>query len=294
MAWIPQDGRYVPFVNMSSPATNSSARNTTTTKMVLPQLTREPHLSFGIPATLMLAVMPKLFSGSIELPTHIIPAGCAWYDTLREEETYFPVSNATFLQCQVYNTSMSATFEYIDGVQNITLTPQRTPEDELLVPAEYVTGPINPTNGGVYDENAAAEQKNASCSTLNMSDKQCIFDAEVLRKLSYQAIVDAFNSLVLGTIGMDTTSLSPGIDLQTNLLDTVLAYSNELAFLQSNEVLPDSTIPSLPDLMDTSDGAEYRGLYSHATSLNHLPLARALEIMFQNITISLLSEKLLQ
>ncbi|KAK5165936.1 uncharacterized protein LTR77_008860 [Saxophila tyrrhenica] len=296
MAWVPQGDRYVPFANTSR-ATNRTATNGTngsSTATILPPPMLGDHLSFGRPATLMLAVMPGLFSNSVEMPSHIIPAGCAWQSSSYSGFSEVVLSDATFIECQVFNTSLSAKFEYVNGGQQVVVTRNQKPDDLPLLPIEQVTGPMNPTNGGNDFQIGLDEIKNASCSTLNLSGEQCLFQPEVLRVWSYQAVVDAFNRLVQGTIGLDTSSISPGIDPQTNLLGTILQNSNELAFLQGYDIRADSTIPSLSALVDASLGSEYEGLFNNATILDHLPLATALEKLFQNITISLLSDKILQ
>lgn len=288
MAWVPLGDQYVPFLNASR------ATNSTQSAMNLPPSMLGDHLPFGRPATLMVAVIPGLFLSSVNLPSHIVPAGCAYGNENYKIFASSVLSGSTFLECQVFNTSLLATFEYVNGDQKIAVTRRPRPDDARLVPLEYMTGPINPTNGGTGFILGPEEEKNRSCSTLNLSGKQCEFQPEILRILSYQAIVDAFNRLVQGTIGLNADALDPGLDPQTNLLDTVLQNSNELKFLDWSEVLPNSTIPSLPALVEDSDGIEYQGLYVDATTSKYIPLATALEQLFQNITISLLSEKVLQ
>lgn len=295
MAWVPLDDQYVPFVNASRAM---NATKNSTAAISLPPSMLGQHLSYDRPVTLMVAVMPNMFLASVEMPTHIIPAGCAYGPTYGSIGfTGFSdavLSDSTFLQCQVFNTSQSAFFEYSNGQQRVIVDSSPTPNDEALLPIEHMRGPMNPTNGGPDPEIAIAEAANKSCSTLNLSDKECEFDPEVLRILSYQAIVDAFNRLVQGTIGLDTSALAPALNPETNLLNTVLQNSKELEFLEGIDVLPDSTIPSLPSLFEASNGSEYQGLYVNATASRQLPLAKALEQLFQNITLSLLSEKYLQ
>jgi hypothetical protein len=155
---------------------------------------------------------------------------------------------------------------------------------------QCVTGPSNPA--GQF-ELASDEEKNKTCNTLNQSGRPCEFQPELLRTLSYQAITDVFNRRVQGTVGLSITSLSPQLDVQSRLFDTSLLSTKELSFLQRPFTGSDS-IPSLPQLIDQSSGDLYTGLYDDRTISSNVSLATALEHLFQNITISLLSEQLLQ
>jgi hypothetical protein len=128
---------------------------------------------------------------------------------------------------------------------------------------------------------------------MNLSGQRCIFDAEIIRMLAYQAVIDSFNRLVQGTVGFKHSLAggSPAVVANTGLFNTLLLNTKELAFLKISHSNVD--FPSLPVLYSESAGEEYSGLYKTPKLSYNNSLANALEELFQNITISLLSEALL-
>jgi hypothetical protein len=302
ISWTPSDAQtFLPFPNVTRPGYHANTSSTL----------GRPHNStlsvdmdgvFNKAATLMVAVIPQMFLSSVALPSHIIPGGCVMTSTAEMDyssydsalangfaQTYF--GDATLLECKAFNSSFSATFTYRNGVQDIDVTRHKDVVDQPLVRQKCFYGPLGPTNGGNFQNAAYAEEGNSSCSTLNLIGKQCKFDAELLRTLAYQAVIDSFNKLVIGTVGLAQEGAAPSVVQKTNLFESLLLNTKELAFLKAPHA--NYGFPSLSVLYASSLGKEYSGLYRTPELSYSNPLADALEELFQNITISLLSESLL-
>ncbi|KAH0396899.1 hypothetical protein KCU89_g8835, partial [Aureobasidium melanogenum] len=143
-------------------------------------------------------------------------------------------------------------------------------------PVECVTGPIALSNGGSIEqfEEAESNMANESCSTLNLINKQCDFDPNLVRTLVYQSIADVFGKLVQGSVGLGGHTLPyPEVTYNSNIAQTVLLDTNELSFIQTWS--PNSGFLDLVTLSDESNGTSYVDLSD-------------------NITLSLLSEQYLQ
>lgn len=75
---------------------------------------------------------------------------------------------------------------------------------------------------------------NRSCSTLNLINKQCDFDPNLVRTLAYQSIADVFGKLVQGSVGLGGYTLPyPRVTYNSNIAQTVLLDTNELSFIQT-------------------------------------------------------------
>ena len=219
--------------------------------------------------------------------------GYSNYDSLMANNITEPFfEDATLLECEAFNSSFSATFTYRDGAQDINMVRHKQVVEKPLVPIDCFFGPESPSNGAGNIVEGAAERKNKSCSTMNLSGQRCDFNAEIIRTLAYQAVVDSFNRLVQGTVGLQPSlSGSSAVVANTSLFDTLLINTKELAFLKVPHSSP--AFPSLPILYAGSAGEQYQGLFKTPRLAYNNSLAEALEQLFHNITISLLSESLL-
>ncbi|KAG9600182.1 hypothetical protein KCU77_g4239, partial [Aureobasidium melanogenum] len=142
-------------------------------------------------------------------------------------------------------------------------------------------------------EEADSNMANKSCSTLNLINKQCEFDPSLVRTLEYQSIADVFGQLVQGSVGLGGDALPfPAVTFNSNIAQTVLLDSKELSFIQTWS--PNSEFLDLETLSEESNGSSYVGLSDAKNFTSRGPLAKALEDLFQNITLSLLSEQYLQ
>ncbi|KAK1238039.1 hypothetical protein MKX08_002618 [Trichoderma sp. CBMAI-0020] len=171
-----------------------------------------------------------------------------------------PVSNMTITRCIMYNTSYVANFTYIDNIQSIELTTK---------------GSFNNITGQTY---AFGNREKVNSSI--------VYDIPEVETFSYQAIMDAFGRMFVGTIAFDSRQHKQIIDTQVAL--TPLLSTKELNFLR-----PLSEKDSLQE--DVNHGSTV----SNGFSIEQMPnatvsMASMIEELFLNATISLMNSPLLQ
>ncbi|KAJ8132005.1 hypothetical protein O1611_g1616 [Lasiodiplodia mahajangana] len=107
--------------------------------------------------------------------------------------------------------------------------------------------------------------------------------------LSYMAIADAFRQIIEGSVkrGRDK-----GFSVDTSIISTVLAETPELSFLSLKD--SGSHLDTLQTELLRRNTSRVQSLFSTRNMHQGKPLQHAIEEMFQNITISLLSSELLQ
>jgi len=192
--------------------------------------------------------------------------------------------DSTLLHCEFLSASYSAFLNYTNGAQTITVSSDATAP---LIPVDCVTGPMSISDGGL------PEMQNKSCSTLNLVGEGCTFDPSVLRTLAYQGVADAFGRLVKGSIGQGGLyQCYPVPSFNTNVANTVLMDTDEMSVFQ-NWSLGDNHL-DLAALSKTSNGMDYAGLFNSADIVTRGSLSTTLEMLFQTMTLSLLSEQYLQ
>ncbi|KAK5679710.1 hypothetical protein LTS10_007658 [Elasticomyces elasticus] len=194
--------------------------------------------------------------------------------------------DATLLRCDLLNTSYSIKFNYTNGVQDVQVSTDTTRNSPLMKGSDFFLGPKLDGDGTILRESA--------CTTFhqeldNGMEAPCNFSLDSLRLLSYQSISEAFNQFVVGAIGTDRMD---GVATYTTIMKTVLAQTTELAFLRGLYTLNEEFRPPLQNLItNNSEGWwEYPGLASSKLPGAGGDLKAALGGLFQNLTISLLSE----
>ena len=106
----------------------------------------------------------------------------------------------------------------------------------------------------------------------------------------------AFTDMLTGVISLgDRQDLLTLITSTTQVSSTVLAEAPELAFLQSTQTQNQNTPPSVQQRAALWQQQPFSGLVNAAAAPNRtMPFQRALEQLFQNITLSLMSAPELQ
>ncbi|KAK5701853.1 hypothetical protein LTR97_004671 [Elasticomyces elasticus] len=171
----------------------------------------------------------------------------------------------TLLRCDLVNTSYEVAFQYTNGFQDVTVSKNSTSQDNIVIPQRSdVFLPYGP-----FDT-----WGNATCppGEPTQEDAWCINQTN-FKELSYTGIADAFNNLI---IGESSPAAVTGTDIPVE--HTVLMLTKELAVLSGYD--GDQDEPQPP--------AIGRSVFPLRGSLG--PLSRALEQLFENITISMLSE----
>lgn len=175
-------------------------------------------------------------------------------------------NSSIWLQCNLKNATYSTNFTFVNGVQNVTY-------DAVLnddVP-EIATGNL----------------------TFIASEGIAFSPVALLRRLSYQAVFDAFQQLFIGvTAGGNlydaATSTSPGI------LNTVIAQRPELQFLSGPKAVEYGGGVPFTSYLRFENGTLIPGLVSAQPEQTSGTLIEALEELFTKLVVSLLSVNELQ
>lgn len=185
--------------------------------------------------------------------------------------------NITVLQCQLYNASYHVSFLYKNGDQIIDITVDENPYNSVTpildLDMTYAEGPL-------------ASYKNGSVTEYNTTE---------VKTLSYQSVMDSFGQIVVGTIWNSVNTLGSAVASNASVMSTVLGEAEELAWLNGYP-------PKQPDLVSTLQqaiaaerpGQMWNGLDIVDDFQSATPFKVALETLFQNITVGLMSSKLLQ
>lgn len=189
-------------------------------------------------------------------------------------------STASVLRCDLRNSTYEAHFNVTNGNQQVNLKVKEIEEKTL----DVITG--------VWGSNP--DSNNTSCTPLNM-DSECTFDPSILRHLSYQALMDAFTDMLIGSLTLRRRQEDDSLVFHgnTSVQSTVLTATPELQIL-SNLTLLSKDLPILQKVEPDEREWVYKGLWNGPGEQRTTPLKEALEELFQNVTISLMSSPLLQ
>jgi hypothetical protein len=203
------------------------------------------------------------FPGAMQKQEHgALPAACQ-QPSLNDTE-------AMMLQCQLTTAEYHTSFNYTNGIP------------EILVD----------TNS--YDDAPIQTISSVNCTTSGTDNGTCDLTPETLRTLSYQAIMDAFTYLITGYVV--TRGDDPSALIQTQVISTPLAGTKALEFIskplieQDNGILAKPLQRTLLDWADTRDN----GLIKSISKRREMPLAETIELLFKNVTVSMMSQASLQ
>ncbi|KAI9699475.1 MAG: hypothetical protein M1836_003086 [Candelina mexicana] len=219
-------------------------------------------------ATLYIAVIPNMLSINPDNPLGLVGG------------------NVTMLQCQLHNSTDHTKFNYVNGAQTVSINLAKQETDETVPVINFVRGP----GSGKHDA--------GMCTTLNEVDdvygRTCVFDGSLLSRLSYQAILQAFAMLVTGNITL--VKNTNGLSDSTSIRSTSLLNTKELQYL-TDYALHANTPDMQPDLQNKlrlSNMSEVSGMSRIQQTTSNQLLQDAIETMFQNFTVSLMSSSALQ
>jgi len=170
----------------------------------------------------------------------------------------------------------------VDGAQQTNVQEvEHAPSNSVRTVAAVKT---NATTNSTHKED---------CITLSAEwtrPASCLYDTNALQALSYQAIMGAFNNLLIGYIG-DAVNGETGI-YNTKLIDN----TKELSYLAPRlaGTVTTGSVANIQHVLLESNHSSVSGLAYQGTNGIRMPLRNALEELFQNITISMLSAPELQ
>jgi hypothetical protein len=204
-------------------------------------------------------------------PSQLDPDTCT-PETNPSMQAANPLPNATVLQCVLYNSSYKVDFSFLNGQQTINVTVDPTPYNPFIIYTNYMGATDSPFTNYT-----------ASANGTSIVD---FWNTAAVRAVSYKSIMDSFSRIVVGTIY--NSAFTPGLVYtnETSILSTVLSETRELAGLTNQN-------NTLQSQSQQSPGVYWNGVDSVENSPT-IPLKDALESIFQNITIGLMSSQLLQ
>ncbi|KAI5199164.1 hypothetical protein AUEXF2481DRAFT_31775 [Aureobasidium subglaciale EXF-2481] len=186
---------------------------------------------------------------------------------------YDYVGNATIVKCQLKNATYASSFNWTNGIRDLNIT-------------------VSPGSDGiVYHEGVDCSQflytpgVSVSDALKNGSDDISDYNNTIIQNFAYQSVMHAFGSIVTGSINYPR--FPNGLVVATNVMDTVLGATPELLQLQN------STAGQMKGLASLGRKV-WPGISVESLPENSLDLRSSLEGLFQNVTMSLMSSKLLQ
>lgn len=207
------------------------------------------------------------------------------------------VAPTTILWCDSYTSTYRTEFSFVNGVQDIHVEVTDLADTPLVSETRVKSLWVNSS----FHQDPLMPQP---CDYLARDlpwESPCVFDATLLQSLSHQAISHAFAELILGTIQWKhsaTGGRELSMMMTSKIASTVLTRSPALAWLRESDLSgrPENS-PLLQNIQPVwKDGtkSKFVGLRNSQRAGTGAPLKDMLEELFLNVTLSLMSEELLQ
>ena len=195
------------------------------------------------------------------------------------------------LQCQLVDSTYNVAFEYVNGNQTVAIKVPRTMPEEPDTAISKITGP---TNASCVGFSAGYLRPHGQPDNQPDWPERCDFDQGLARQLAYKSILDAFFAIISGPVGLDQSTAA-------NVLSTTLLRTRELNFLTNYARAMDPysgakgfEYNNALSGLSTAGRADLAGLIVPEPEDQRPALADELEIMFQNLTVSLMSSTAFQ
>jgi len=190
--------------------------------------------------------------------------------------------NITAFQCVLQNSSYHTSFSYTNGEQAINIS---------VDPKPYNTVSPLYTLDMSYDSPLANYTSNATSEVFQG------YLPGVAETLAYQSIMSSFGSVMVGTIYNSYSSLGGLVTDGTSVMSTVIGETEELVWLNGYPSAKTSgSAQTLQEVIAEASGGDpmWNGIDVVEDFQSSLPFKAAMESLFQNITIGMMSSKLLQ
>jgi hypothetical protein len=189
--------------------------------------------------------------------------------------------NITVFQCELQNSSYHTSFEYINGEQTINITVDATPYNSVTPIYEYTIG------SGYFP-------------LANFSENGDVIGylPDVAKTTAYQSVMSSFGAVFVGTVWNSFATLGGVVSSNTTVMSTVVGETEELVWLNeypSTKSLDFSGPATLQEtLQEPGNKMFWNGVDVVDDLQSTMPFKEALESLFQNITVGLMSSRLLQ
>ncbi|KAH9845706.1 hypothetical protein Tdes44962_MAKER01137 [Teratosphaeria destructans] len=245
-------------------------------------------------ATFYMALLPGMLQ-SEAMSTHSVLKACITSGTSESPLGNLAV-NASLIRCDLVNATYNLDYEVINS------NPLVKPEVEIIQPAtpvsmvKSVLGPdqFNKTKGFSEDCVRLIMEDGTSMDLTDDDDDklQCVFDEDLIWRMSYQSVLLAFSSILVGSVSLGDGSGNMLFD--TSVLSTAIGESKELAYLRQQSQSPSGFQQNLQAALQATNNTRAVGLTrssSNTTDGEGPALIPTMEQLFQNLTISLLSSR---
>ncbi|KAI9694792.1 MAG: hypothetical protein M1822_000408 [Bathelium mastoideum] len=296
LAWFP--GINLEDYTIFSPPYSSSPSNTSAPTFFDPEaLFRlgyinglSVNLTFylaTIPGVLQLQVAPGDAMGGTSLESSACSLQNSNQNLSTSNNPLGPLTeNMSMLQCQLYNSTYLTEFNYTNGIQSVSVNVTAQDKDTAvrLLPSVDATLP----------DDLGPDNCTALVSEETQNPSQCEFNISLLSQLSYQAVLQAFASIITGNITLAGFTL--GLMDATSIRSTSLMATKELYYLTDSALNMDTQQNqlNLQNIIMNSNSSEVSGAKRLQQAPSSQSLSDVIEIMFQNFTVSLMSSPQLQ
>jgi hypothetical protein len=186
--------------------------------------------------------------------------------------------NATIIKCQLMNATYSPSFNWTNGIRNLDVN--RTTSTETVSYQQDVD-----CTRFLYTQDVYTADNYTGNAQENISRPLSDYNNTIVRNFAYQSVMQAFGNILKGSISFP--SFPNGLVVATSVMNTVLGATRELSLLQNNTADDATSLASLGPQV-------WPGVSIEMRTNNTSDLRTALEDIFQNITMSLISSPLLQ
>lgn len=217
----------------------------------------------SMPATLYFAASAE----AMRMKEHDSPPAACTEDV---ELLYDLAAGGAMLRCDLQQSMYHARFNYTNGRQDISVAT--TPLHDYAI---QIVSTVN-------------------CTTSASEGASCDFTPNLLKILSYQAVMDTVTYLVTGFIHAEQNATSPLIS--TQVISTALISTPELRFLTKPILDQDSAVgaKTLQQNILSWESTRDQGLVKTDSQSPASALAETIEQLFQNTTISIMGQSQLQ
>ncbi|KAF2773458.1 hypothetical protein EJ03DRAFT_265063 [Teratosphaeria nubilosa] len=233
-------------------------------------------------ATLYMALLPRMLQ-SESMSSHSVVEACITSGT-SENPLGTLAANASLIRCNLVNATYNLEYGVING------NPSVKPEVEIIDPATPVS---------MVKSMLGPDQLNKNKDTPADNDPKlhCVFDEQLIWRMSYQSVLLAFSSMIVGSVNLGDGS--GNMVFNTSILSTAIGATKELAYLREESQSASGFQQNLQTALQATNNTRAVGLTSSSSSSNATDgegpaLIPTMEQLFRNLTISLLSSKDLQ
>lgn len=205
-----------------------------------------------------------------------------------EQRTARILSNSTMLQCNLLNASYDLDFNWTNRIQSVAVKVREDSLNPMKFSVELVLGKSSSDCASVYDLRAPVIAHHPECSV----------DTHWVKNLFYQGAFQAFTSTLTGVAIFDlNTDISQYLESGTetsNIRGTVLFDAEEFAFVSNYAPYRVSTFQRRLWQSNSSELKQLSGLNDKSFDTHRGSLKNAIEELFRNYTISLMSARTFQ